>query len=90
MTAVSAEVKVRVWVPEVWDAIELWLPPDCTVAELKREALSAAMGRTLDPEEYQVKLRGALIADETQTLESLGVKPGTPFIVLPARRRPVS
>jgi hypothetical protein len=89
MTAVEAGINVRVWVTDVWDTVELWLPPDCTVAELKRQALLRATGREPCPGEYQVKFRGALVLDESQTLADLGAKAGAPFIVLPARRRPV-
>jgi hypothetical protein len=89
MTAVEAGIKVRVWVTDVWDTVELWLPADCTVAELKQQALLEATGRQPRAEEYQVKFRGALVLDEGQKLADLGAKSGAPFIVLPARRRPV-
>ncbi len=89
MTAVETGIYVRVWVTDVWDAVELWLPADCTVAELKRQALLKATGREPRMEEYQVKFRGGLVINESQTLADLGAKPGAPFIVLPARRRPV-
>lgn len=89
MTAVEVGIKVRVWVTDVWDTVELWLPPDGTVAELKRQALLKATGREPRVEDYQVKFRGGLVIDEGQTLAELGAKPGAPFIVLPARRRPV-
>lgn len=88
MTVVSGET-VRVWVTDVWDVVSLQVAPDWTVARLKREALRAATGRDPDPREYRVKLRGAAVLDEQVTLAALRVGDGAPFIVIPARRRPV-
>lgn len=86
---VAAGLRVRVWVMEVWDIVELSLSPETTVAELKRRALRQATGRAPDETVYEVKFRGALVLDERRTLADLGVRDGAPFIVLPARRQPV-
>lgn len=86
---VAPAVRVRVSVTDVWDTVELSLTPECSIAQLKAEALAQATGRTEAPAGYVVKYRGALVADERATLESLGVPDGAPFIVLPARRQPV-
>jgi hypothetical protein len=51
--------------------------------------LTEATGRTPDPDEYQIKFRGALMIDETRTLAQLGVPDRAPMIVLPAHRQPV-
>jgi hypothetical protein len=59
------------------------------VAEVKAAALLLAAGRPLEPGDYQVKFRGALVTDERRTVGDLGARDGTPLIVLPARRRPV-
>jgi len=40
-------------------------------------------------DEYVVKFRGAPLLDESATLAELGAGPNAPFIILPARRRPV-
>ena len=82
-------VRVRVWVPEVWDAVSLTLTPASTVAQLKEGALQAALGGTRAHLPYVVKFRGAQVLDETRRLADLGVRDGAPFIVLPARRQPV-
>jgi hypothetical protein len=85
----AVALRVRVWVPEVWDAVELTPAPQSTVEQLKVKALSQATGRTRDPSAYVVKYHGATVSDEGRTLAQLGVADGAPFIVLPARRQPV-
>ena len=79
---------VRVWVPDVWDIVELPGPPAQTVAAVKAAALSRAIGATANPDDYQVKYRGAAV-DDSRTLGELGVPAGAPMIVVSARRRPV-
>ena len=89
MTAAVDAVTVRVTVTDAWDQVVLTLPSGASVADLKREALSRALGRPVAAEEYVVKYRGALVLDESRTPAALGAGPNAPFIVLPARRRPV-
>jgi hypothetical protein len=90
MTAVGERFAVRVMVTDVWDQVFLAVEPTTTVAELKRQALAQALKRAqLRPEDYVVKFRGAQVFDETTTLATLGAVPNSPFIVLPARRKPV-
>ncbi len=86
---VAAGLRVRVWVTDVWDAVELNLAPESTVAQLKAAALTRATERKSDPSAYVVKYRGAVVSDEGRTLAQLGVADGAPFIVLAARRQPV-
>jgi hypothetical protein len=88
MTATPA-LRVRVSVTEAWDTVELSLPPEFTIAQLKSAALTRATGRSENPADYVVKYRGAMVSDEAATLASLEVPDGAPFIVLPARRQPV-
>ncbi len=82
---------VRVWVPDVWDVVEIGGQASTTVASVKASALQQAFGegRRADPAGFIVKYRGALVSDESQTLGALGVPDRAPMIVLPARRRPV-
>lgn len=87
--SVAPALRVRVWVTDVWDTVELSLTSESTIAELKAAALARATGRSEDPARYVVKYRGAMVSDEGQTLGGLGVPDGAPFIVLPARRQPV-
>lgn len=90
MTAVAERFAVRVMVTEVWDQVFLPVDSGTTVAQLKRDALRAALKRSaVDDGAYLVKFRGAGVLDEAVTLGALGAVPNAPFIVLPARRQPV-
>ncbi|HEU5262379.1 MAG TPA: ubiquitin-like domain-containing protein [Gemmatimonadales bacterium] len=90
MTAVKERFAVRVMVTDVWDQVFLAVEPGTTVAELKRQALAQALKRPVVPfDEYVVKFRGGPVLDESLTLGELGAGPNSPFVVLPARRRPV-
>lgn len=90
MTAgVGAQIRVRVFVTDVWDTVELALASDTNLKDLKTAALAQATGGKRDPAAYVVKYRGALVMDEDQTLSRLGAPDGAPFIVLPALRQPV-
>lgn len=89
MTVAAEAFPVRVMVTDVWDQVVLPVGAATSVAELKREALTRALKRPDVPlADYIVKYRGAL-TDEARTLGDLGAGPNSPFIVLPARRRPV-
>ena len=91
MSATATErYPVRVMVMDAWDHVQVQVDNTTTVAQLKREALQAALKRPpLDEQEYVVKFRGAAVLDESQTVRALGAGPNAPFIVLPARRQPV-
>lgn len=83
-------MKVRVWVPDVWDQVSLDVSGGETFGAIKSSALEQALQGAADPAGYEVKYRGALVTDENQTLEAASVPDGAPLIVLPARRRPVT
>lgn len=87
--SVRTELAIRVWVPEVWDMVELAVTPAWTIAEVKESALHAATGRLSDVAAYQVKFRGAVVFDESQTLAALQIPDHAPMIVLRTRRQPV-
>jgi hypothetical protein len=88
--AVGERYAVRVMVTPVWDHVTLQVDDTTTVAQLKREALGAALKRApVDEQEYMVKFRGAAVLDESMTLRALGAGPNAPLIVLPVRRQPV-
>ena len=90
MTAVAERFAVRVMVTPVWDQVFLPVDAGTSVAQLKRDALRAALKRSVvDDSAYLVKFRGAQVLDESVTLGALGAVPNAPFIVLPARRLPV-
>ena len=90
MTAVGERFAVRVMVTDVWDQVFLAVEPTTTVAELKRQGLAQALKRVhVQPDDYVMKFRGAQVLDETTTLAALGAVSNSPFIILPARRKPV-
>jgi hypothetical protein len=82
------QLPVRVMVQDAWDQVSLTLPPAATVLELKQRAL-ALTHRVGNPEEYQVKFRGAAVLDESRSLAESGVVPNAALIVMPRRRHPV-
>lgn len=89
-TEVAAErYAVRVMVTPAWEQVSIQVDDATSVAQLKREAVRAALKTTAHAQDYIVKFRGALIQDEALTLRAIGVVPNAPFIVLPARRQPV-
>jgi hypothetical protein len=79
---------VRVTVQDSWDTVELEMPANASVAELKLRAL-VMTHVAKDPGGYEVKYRGASLRDESISLEAAGVVDNAPLIVLPTRRRPV-
>lgn len=84
-----SRIAVRVEVPEVWDVIRVEATPDTSVAALKQLALEVLLNAGEYPEDYVVKLRGFEVLDERETLESVGARDGTIFLVTGRRRRPV-
>ena len=84
----SQPIPLRVMVYESWDDVPLQAEPDTTFSDLKRRAL-AATHAARDADAYEIKFRGALIDDESQTLAAAGVGPHSQLIVLSRRRQPV-
>ena len=81
-------ITIRVMVHESWDDLVMEVSTDTSVSEVKRQALEQSRaGRPEDA--YEVKFRGALVRDESQSLSSLGVVPNAQMIVLAHRRQPV-
>ena len=80
---------VRVMVTPVWEQVPVQVDDNTTVAQLKHEALRAALKTTTTEGAYVVKFRGAAVLDESVTMRALGAVPNVPFIVLPGRRQPV-
>ena len=89
MTAVGERYAVRVMVTPAWETVSVQVDDQTTVAQLKHEALRAALKATHDEQAFVVKFRGAAVLDESTTLRALGAVPNAPFIVLPGRRQPV-
>ena len=88
MTAAAQAIPVRVMVEDVWDEIQLDVPPGTPLGDLKAHALRRA-GVPRNAEDYVVKFRGAELTDEDRSLRDWGVGPNASLIVLSRRRRPV-
>ena len=84
----SGAIPVRVKVTPNWDEVQLELPPETPLAELKRRALELTLVDD-DPGRYLIKYRGALLSDEAKSLAQAGIARNAPLIVLPRRRQPV-
>ena len=89
MTAVGERYAVRVMVTPAWEQVPVQVDDATTVAQLKHQALKAALKTTENEQSFVVKFRGAQVLDESTTMRALGVVPNAPFIVLPGRRQPV-
>jgi hypothetical protein len=87
--AVGERYPVRVMVTTAWEQVPVQVDDSTTVAQLKHQALRAALKTTAGEEGFVVKFRGASVLDESITLGQLRAVPNAPFIVLPARRQPV-
>jgi hypothetical protein len=83
-------VKIRVWVSDVWDNLEMDVDGSQTFAQVKSEGLLRSVGESADPDDYEVKFRGALVKDEAQTLDAAKIPDGAPMIILASARRPVT
>jgi hypothetical protein len=84
----TPNLRLRVTVQDAWDEVPLDLPPDTSLAEMKRLALETTRV-VRDPEEYVLKFRGAELLDESRSLAEAGLVTNGAVIVLPRRRRPV-
>jgi hypothetical protein len=74
---------------DTWSPVWVAATSADSVASVKSRALAT---QHIGPErsgEYEVKLGGARVADESATLASLGVRDGAALIVQALRRRPV-
>lgn len=89
MTVAADRYPVRVMVQPAWETVLVQVDDATTVAQLKHQAVKAALKTTRDAHGYVVKFRGAQLFDESTTLGALHTPPSAPFIVLPGRRQPV-
>jgi hypothetical protein len=85
---VKSSLRLRVTVEDAWDEVPLDLPPDTSLAELKRLALEATKVKG-DPDGYVIKFRGAELFAESRSLADAGLVPNGALIVLRRRRRAV-
>ena len=79
---------LRVEMPERWDVVRVTAQPAETVLAVKVAALAALMPGA-DHRRWVMKLWGAEIASESDTLLESGAKNGSTFLLTHRRRRPV-
>ena len=82
-------LRLKVMVSEVWLPLLLEVPSDTSVAALKANVLDEATIGAANAAEYEVKVGGAQVRDESRTLAEVGVGDGAALIVLLRRRRAV-
>ncbi len=89
MTARTVEPRrVRVTVADAWEVVPLEASEVDSIGSLKTRALAAAGIPAGRADGYEVKLSGALVADERLRLADLAVPDNAPLVVLARRRRP--
>jgi hypothetical protein len=81
-------ITLRVELAERWDVVRIAATPAETVLAVKVGALSA-LEPGADHRQYVLKLRGAALTNETETLLEAGARDGSIFLLEHRRRRPV-
>jgi len=82
-------LRLRVTSSDSWMTSEVSAEPGDTVGSVKSRVLAADRVSAARAGQYEVKVGGALVRDESHSLASLGIGDGAALIVLPRRRRPV-
>ena len=82
-------MNVRVQLLERWDRMAFDVPPETSVATLKRGALSAFGLASAEPADYVVKLRGWEVLGEQGSVAESGARDGSTYLVALRRRRAV-
>jgi hypothetical protein len=85
----ASALRVRVQMPEAWDAVRFTVSPTESAANLKRHALAALAPGSQFPEEFVLKLRGWEVLDETEPLADIGVRDGSILLLTSRRKRPI-
>jgi hypothetical protein len=81
-------LSLRVEIPEIWDTVRLTAQPSDTVLAVKIGALAAMMPGA-DHRRWVMKLRGAEVTAESQTLVEVNARSGSTFLLTHRRRRAV-
>lgn len=80
---------VRVQAAEVWDAVRVEATPDTLVRNLKQAAMALLLPDVEQIDSFVVKLHGAEVTNEGQSLQSAGARDASTLFVMGRRRRPV-
>ena len=85
----KGRMTVRARLGDTWDELEFDVSPDETVASIKTRALATQKLLKRTGADYEMKLGGALVKDESKSVSAAGATEGSTFMVLSKRRRPV-
>ncbi len=80
---------LRVQIAEIWDTVRIDIPATEPVRAVKVHALQALAPAALFHEDYFIKLAGNQVFDEGKSLQEVGAKDGSIFLIHHRRRRPV-
>jgi hypothetical protein len=80
---------IRVQSAEVWDAVRVVCDPDTSITRIKQAAMAELMPDVQTLDDYEVKLRGALIPNETLSLAAVGGLDASTLFILARRRQPL-
>jgi hypothetical protein len=80
---------VRVQAAEVWDAVRVEATPETRVSDVKQAAMALLLPDVEQIDSFVVKLHGAEVTNEGQSLQSAGARDASTLFVTGRRRRPV-
>ncbi len=80
---------VRVQAAEVWDAVRIEATPETRVRDVKQAAMALLLPDVEQIDSYLVKLHGAEVTNEAQSLQLAGARDASTLFVTGRRRRPV-
>ncbi len=85
----SERVTVRVQLADLWDAIAFDVATDASVSALKQAALQAFGLVDAHAADYLVKLHGAEVLGEIESIAHSGARDGSTYLLAHRLRRPV-
>lgn len=80
---------LRVQAADVWDAVRVEVTPETPVRDVKQAAMALLLPDIEQVESYAVKLYGAEVLNEAQSLQSAGARDASTLFLTARRRRPV-
>lgn len=81
-------IALRIRMHEAWDDVNLMLPEETSVRDMKRQVLEI-VGEHAPDSEFMVKFRGVELRDEALALRDAGIPDDAALIILRRRRRAV-
>jgi hypothetical protein len=80
---------VRVQAADAWDAVRVEATPETPVRDIKQAAMADLLPDVEQIDSYMVKLYGAEVLKEAQSLQAAGARDASTLFVTARRRRPV-